>query len=514
MMIIIIAINNKGLEMIGYAASQVLGKPFLGFVDESERAAVAERYRSHIKGETESAHYLTRLVRSNGEVFPAEVIISFCDQFNGRASLVATCIDVTEVQRMQREAKEAAEAANQAKSDFLANMSHEIRTPMNAILGLSQLMRREGVTPSQAERLDRIDVAAEHLMGIINSVLDVSKIEAGKLVFEETAVSIEDLIDHVVTMLAERACNKGVALHVEVDNFPRDICGDPTRLQQALLNYAVNAVKFSDGGTVTLRARKLEEDEDHVSVRFEVSDEGIGIAPEMLSRLFGAFEQADNSTTRKYGGTGLGLAITRKLAEMMGGEAGADSALGEGSTFWFSARLRRRRGQHSSAVNSARVERGTDKAMASSAPADAEAQLRARHAGRSVLFIDDDPVSLEVVRALAESVGLRVDTAEDGVQGVAKALEHHYDVLITDMQMPNMDGLEVARQVRQLPAYRETPILALTANVFADDYVRCVDAGMNDFLCKPFGSNQLFVALLEWLDKVADTAPEVAGPQA
>jgi signal transduction histidine kinase len=238
-------------------------------------------------------------------------------------------------------AKEAAETANIAKSAFLANMSHEIRTPMNGIVGMAHILRREGVTPKQAIRLDTIDASSQHLLGIINNILDISKIEAGKFMLEEAPVAVGSLLSAVSSILVERASSRNIRLLVEMDALPPNLLGDPTRLQQALLNYGSNAVKFTEAGSVTLRTLKQEETDESVKIRFEVQDTGIGIPPHALPRLFSAFEQADNSTTRKYGGTGLGLAITRRLAEMMGGAAGVESNPGLGSTFWFTAVLQK-----------------------------------------------------------------------------------------------------------------------------------------------------------------------------
>jgi PAS domain S-box-containing protein len=377
-----------------------------------------------------------------------------------------------------------AEAANLAKSAFLANMSHEIRTPMNGILGMANILRREGVTPRQAERLDTIDMSAQHLLSVIDDILDLSKIEAGKLVLEEIPVNTNSILANVDSILSERAKARNIRLLIEPADLPPGLLGDPTRLQQAVLNYATNALKFTESGTVVMRTVNLGEAEDAVTVRFEVEDTGVGIAPEALSRLFGSFEQADNSTTRKYGGTGLGLAITRRLAELMGGEVGVKSTPGVGSTFSFTAKLRK----------------GGKEVAATAAINDkAEELIRKRHQGSRILIVDDEPVNREVAQILLEDTGLAIESAEDGAQAVAKAGQTLYAAILMDVQMPNMDGLEATRKIRGLPEYRDIPIVAMTANAFAEDKARCLEAGMNDFLIKPFNPDELFATLLRLL---------------
>jgi two-component system sensor histidine kinase/response regulator len=255
--------------------------------------------------------------------------------------------------------------------------------------------------------------------------------------------------------------------------------------RSALLNYATNAVKFTETGAVTLRTLKQDETAESVLVRFEVQDTGIGIPAEILPRLFSAFEQADKSTTRKYGGTGLGLAITRRLAELMGGTVGVDSSPGVGSTFWFTARLRK-----------AKVTRGIPPPMPI---AGAEQLIRQRCQGSRILVVDDEPINREVARMLLADAGLEVDLAADGEQAVAMARQTAYAAIFMDMQMPKLDGLDATRQIRGIPGCRETPIIAMTANVFAEDKKRCIDAGMNDFIAKPFDPYTVFATLLKSL---------------
>ena len=510
----LLQVNQKLCEITGYSPDEIVGRSYLELDILKDAGPVIAEIQALTRGETGGLSREEQIVTKQGGTAWVELNGSLVRTASGEPGyFVLTANDITARKRAEDEiiwlnadlerrvlertaelaatnvslatAKTAADAANRAKSAFLANMSHEIRTPMNGILGMAHLLRRDGVTPIQAERLDKIDNAGHHLLAIINNVLDISKIEAGKLALEDAQVTITDLLTNVRSILADRIKAKGLALKIKTEQFPPTLYGDQTRLQQALLNYATNAVKFTETGAITLHVSTLEETADSVRVRFAVEDTGIGIPAETLPRLFGAFEQADDSTTRKYGGTGLGLAITRRLAALMGGEAGVESTPGAGSTFWFSARLKKGAALPVMSTTSTDV--------------NAEAAIRQAHTGCRVLVVDDEPINREIAQLQLEAAGLTVDIAADGAEAVARARQIAYAAILMDMQMPNVDGLDATRQIRALPGGRQTPIIAMTANVFAEDRARCLQAGMDDFLIKPFDPAALFATLLPWL---------------
>ncbi len=395
-------------------------------------------------------------------------------------------------------AKDRAEAAARAKSQFLANMSHEIRTPLNGVLGMADLLARSELTASQSRHVEIIRNSGRTLMAVINDILDVTKIEVGKVNLETVPFDPRGAVNDVVDLFSETASARSVALSFSFsEDLPATVEGDPNRLRQVLGNLVSNAIKFTPGGgRVEIRTSSTAESGDRATLTFEIEDTGVGIEGSQLERLFEPFEQADSSTSRRYGGTGLGLTIVAGLAEVMGGEISARSVLGKGSTFTFSVTM----------------PIVTEHAQAArTRPSDDDAHADVRFDAK-VLLAEDNVVNQEVAREALAQFGCDVVVANDGLEALAAWRADRFDLVLMDCQMPALDGFDatamIRTQERQGEAAGRTPIVALTAHVLEEDRQRCFAAGMDDFLSKPFDRASLQEILYQWLPQPSETESE------
>jgi two-component system, sensor histidine kinase and response regulator len=621
---------NRGLKaMLGFGEGEI-GGTHVGdwFVSNAAFEAVANEFERQIaaSGAFQADHQLRR---RDGTLFWARIKARpLTGEDFPEGTYVSTVEDITAERTMLEEtmrARTTAEEAARAKADFLANMSHEIRTPMNAVIGLTHLLLKTDVQPRQRQYLEKIRASSQHLLSIINDILDFSSSESGRLKLEQVDFELEEVLGNVIGLVVEPARAKGLELVIDLaPEVPMHLVGDPLRVGQVLVNYANNAVKFTHQGEVVIAVAVVARDDTHVTLRFDVRDTGIGISPEQQSRLFESFQQADTSTTRRFGGTGLGLAIAKRLAGLMSGTVGVESEPGKGSRFWFTAKLgvgqvdAGQRGPSTDVrgwrillaasndstrdairrmLESMRFDVMAVASLAEAMPvlaaADAErrpfklfmfdaalpaaaggeatldvqalrllspprlialnadsrggaapppggridaviviekpatpstlldavmltarstagprvpqlVELRRQNAARTlegarVLVVEDNEINREVITELLGQYGLAIDTAEDGAVAVRKVTENDYDLVLMDVQMPVLDGLDATIEIRKLPGTRALPIVAMTANALTGDRERCLDAGMNDYVPKPVDPETLGDKLQQWI---------------
>lgn len=498
----IVFVNEAFTRVSGYSKAEVIGQnPKLLQSGQTLPETYRSLWATLLEGRVWRGEFFNK--RKDGTHYLEKATMSAVRSSNGEIThFVAIKEDVSDQKKAEAElaehrehlkglveqrtyelsvAKEAAEIANQAKSDFLANMSHEIRTPMNVIIGQNYLLLKGNLEPDQRQKVQKVSDAAEHLLRIINDILDLSKIEAGKLTLERNLFSPVKILSSVMSLLRDQARAKNLLVELHDDGLPDVVYGDANRLRQILLNFSSNAIKFTKTGSIVLKGEQLSCDGHQVVCRFSVADTGIGIKSVDISRLFHPFEQIDRSTARNFGGTGLGLAIARHLAELMGGEVGVESTPGVGSCFWVTAKFGVGTGVQIERLEITEVKKTAGKLKG------------------HILLVEDEPMSREVAEALLTRLGLQVDTSENGRAAVDRVKQEKFDLILMDLQMPVLSGLDASRLIRQLPERADTPIVALTANAFSSDRVHCFEAGMTDFLSKPINPDELFSLLAKYL---------------
>ncbi len=507
--------SDSFCSMLGYTRDEVIGMNVSQWDADLSQEALKNILRSQFESSTR-ALFETVHRRKDGSTFPVEVSgISL--ELEGQQVLFNSSRDISERKQTEREldgyrlhleqmvsmrtadlevAKEAAEEASRAKTVFLSIASHELRTPMNGVMGTIAMAIRKTQDPLLLDYLGKANRASKQLLAIINDVLDISRIESNRLTLAATVFTLREIRGHVLDALESIAKNKELTLLYEANEIEEGkyFVGDPTRLTQILINLVGNALKFTAAGQVTVTVAEVHcQSEGVTRLRFEIQDTGIGIRPEDQDRVFKPFEQAEAYMARKHGGTGLGLALCKKLTEAMSGSIGVKSQPGRGSLFWFEIE----------------VENGSlDERLVFDVTV-AETELTARYRGENILLVEDEPVSREIAQTMLEDIGLNVFTASDGLEAIECAKTRKISLILMDMNMPNMGGIEATRAIRLIPSHAGTPIIAMTANAFDEDRDACIQAGMNEHIGKPITPDVLFSAVLHGLDS-RGLAPGIA----
>ena len=479
----IISWNGGAEKIYGYDKTEAPQMELWKIIPEDKLTESREVIRKLINGE-KILPFETKRITKQGAIIDVMFSPSTVIDANGEMKSIAiTERDITQQKKTAEEllkAKELAERSVKVKEQFLANTSHEIRTPMNGIIGFARLFEETPLTPEQKEYVHAIKTSGDNLLTILNDILDISKMESGKIEFEEVKIDVIDLVSSVMLIFKPKATERQIQLNSIVDQkIPKVLKGDPVRLTQVLINFIGNAIKFSkDQGRVIVHLKMLNEDADSIEIEFAVEDTGIGIAEDQLPYIFESFRQANSDTTRKYGGTGLGLTIAKQLIELQGGKITVKSKLDEGTTFFFTLKFKK----------------------AGKEVVDKKEQLL--HSKKSiiheelkninVLLLEDNPVNQFLARVVMGKWGCLVDVAENGRIGLEKLKKKEYDVILMDLQMPEMDGYAATNNIRNVLLKKGVPIIAMTAHAIKGESDKCIEAGMNDYISKPFDPEILY----------------------